>query len=795
MSAQPEAEENLEIVHILFIDAVGYSKLLISEQRKLLKDLSALVRSTTCFQKAEAAGKLIRLPTGDGMALVFADDPEAPVKCAVEVSRAAHKSGLPLRMGIHSGPVSRVVDVNDQVNVTGAGINTAQRVMSCGDAGHILLSKRAADDLTEYPHWHDSLRYIGECEVKHGIRLGLNNLIFDDVGNPELPARIRDQVKSRAALEATQRKLFRRRILAIAAVLLALVGFVAVYFGSRNNHAGSQVVSPKSIAVLPFLNLSDEKQNAYLADGIMDEVLTDLAKVADLRVISRTSVMQFRSDTVRNTREIAQALNVAHILEGSVQRSGDHVRINVQLIDARSDTHQWAEHYEGELADVFGFQSALAEKIVEQLRVRLSPQEKAAIEEKPTSDLVAYEYYMRAKNLYSTTTFNVHEKEKLYEMVQLLENAVAHDPAFFRAYYQLAWVNDRLYLLGIDHTPTRLALAGSAVSSVQRLQPNSGEAHLATAAHLYSGYRDYDRARQELALAAPVLPNEPLVFELTAYIDRRQGRWDQCIRNFNKAIELDPRNFFLLHQISLAYENMREFREMTASLDRALLLAPKDPTTQVQRALGELEWRGDPKPLHTAVELALREDPNIAAGLSDSWLILALCERDPAAATQAVLAMTSDSCRNEGIPLPRSWCEGLAARARGDSDGARAAFLAGKTEMDNAMRQQPDYGEALCVLGLFEAALGNKAEAISAGRRAVEILPISKDAINGPRVVEYLGLIYAWTGEKELAMDQLEVASRVPSDVNYGRLKLHPYWESLRGYPRFEKLVSSLAPK
>jgi TolB-like protein/class 3 adenylate cyclase/Flp pilus assembly protein TadD len=793
MSAQPKAEGNLEIAHILFIDTVGYSKLLINEQHRLLEDLSNLVRATACFQKAEAKGKLIRLPTGDGMALVFADDPEAPVQCAIEVARAAREPNLPLRMGIHSGPVSRVVDVNDQVNFAGSGINTAQRVMNCGDAGHILLSKRAAEDLAEYPHWHDSLRDIGECEVKHATKISLINLVWDDVGNPELPVRLKEELKRRAAADMARRKMSRRRVFTAGSILAVIVAVsIAYLLWARQTRA---VAPEKSIAVLPFANLSDSKRDAFFADGIMDEILTDLTNVADLKVISRTSVMQYQGEAALNVRQIGQALNVAYVLEGSVQRDGERVRINVQLIDARTDIHVWAKHYDSELADVFSVQSELAEAIVAQLRAKLSPEEKAAIEEKPTADLVAYEYYTRAKSLYSTTTFNVHEKEKLYEMVQLLNDAVARDRAFFRAYYQLAWANDRLYILGIDHTPARLALAEEAVKTAQRLKPNSGEAHLAAAAHFYSGYRDYDRARRELEAAAPVLPNEPLVFELAAYIDRRQGRWDQCVRKLNKAIEIDPRNSFLLHQISLAYEHMREFSRMVASLDRALLLVPRDPTTQVQRAMGEFEWRGETKPLHSAIQLALQEDPSVAAGLGDSWLTLALCERDQAAATQAVVAMTSDSCRNEGIPIPRSWCEGLAARARGDTNGARAAFSAGRTELEDTVRQQPDYGEALCVLGLFEAALGHKAEAVSAGRRAVELLPISKDAINGPRAMEYLGVIYAWTGEKELAMDQLEAATKVPCDVNYGRLKLHPYWDSLRGDPRFEKLVASLAPK
>ena len=589
----------------------------------------------------------------------------------------------------------------------------------------------------------------------------------------------------------------RRTRVALAAAALVVLGMSAlfVFQPSRIQNAALNPAPDKSIAVLPFENLSEEKQNEYFADGVQDEILTDLAQIADLKVISRTSVMQYKSGLARNLRKIGQQLGVTNIVEGSVQRAGNRVRVNAQLVDARTDAHLWAQTYDRDLADVFAIQSEIAKAIADQLQAKLSPNEKVAIAEKPTTDLAAYEYYTRAKSLYSTTTFNVNEKEKLYEAVRLLDNAVARDPAFFLAYYQLAWMHDRLYLMGIDHTPARLALADAAIKTAQRLRPNSGEAHLALAAHLYSGYRDYDRARQELTLAGAVLPNEPLVFELTGYIDRRQGRWEQCVRNLKRALELDPRNFFILFQISLAYEDMRQFPEMITSLDRAILLVPKDTAARVQRATADLEWRADTKPLHSVIRTVLEENPNAAAGLSDSWLILALCERDHSAATQAIAAMIGDSCRIEGIPFPNSWCEGVAARARGDADSARAAFSIGRAEMEKTVREQPDYGEALCALALFDAGLGRKSEAISEGRRAVELLPVAKDAINGALAIEYLAIVYAWTGEKDHAIEQLNLVCHIPSDVNYGRLKLHPYWDPLRGDPRFEQIVASLAPK
>jgi serine/threonine-protein kinase len=635
--------------------------------------------------------------------------------------------------------------------------------------------------------------HLKAAHVPHGLKSLLGSMLALEPasrpGTTELATRLQ---RCSPAVRSV-----RRTRVALATASLVVLGMSAlfVFQPKRIQNSPSSPAPDKSIAVLPFENLSEEKQNEYFADGVQDQILTDLAQIADLKVISRTSVMQYKSELARNLRKIGQQLGVANIVEGSVQRAGNRVRVNAQLVDARTDAHLWAQTYDRDLADVFAIQSEIAKAIADQLQAKLSPNEKVAIAEKPTADLAAYEYYTRAKSLYSTTTFNVYEKEKLYEAVRLLDNAVARDPAFFLAYYQLAWLHDRLYLLGIDHTPARLALAEAAIKTAQQLRPNSGEAHLALAAHLYSGYRDYDRARQELTLASAVLPNEPLVFELTGYIDRRQGRWEQCVRNLKRALELDPRNFFILFQISLAYEDMRQFPKMITSLEHALLLVPKDTAARVQRGLANLEWRADTQPLHSAIQTVLGENPNAAAGLGDSWFSLALCERDHSAATQAIAAMMGDSCRIEGIPFPRSWCEGVAARARGDIGSARAAFSLGRAEMEKTVREQPDYGEALCALALFDAGLGRKTEAISEGRRAVELLPVAKDAINGALAIEYLAVIYAWTGEKDHAIEQLNLVSRIPCDVNYGRLKLHPYWDPLRGDPRFEQIVASLAPK
>ncbi len=799
MSAEVKAKDELEIAHILFIDTVGYSRLLIQEQRQLLEDLSAVVRSTDCFRTADAAGKLIRLPTGDGMALVFSEDPEAPVRCALEVSRAAKEhSHLPLRMGIHSGPVSRVVDVNDRVNVAGGGINTAERVMNCGDAGHILLSKRAADDLAEYDRWQPYLHSLGECEVKHGAKVSLVNLYTDELGNPHLPTRLKQAIEKQAARRAAQTAVLRRKFFVWAGVSAALVaisiaGYAAYRLGVRHPPSASGP-SSKSIAVLPFENLSDEKQNMFFTDGVQDEILNDLAKVADLKVISRTSVMQYRSSATRNLRQIAKELGVAHILEGTVQRSGNQVRVSAQLIDARTDTHLWAERYDRDLADVFAIESELAKEIVSQLQAKLSPAEKAAIEERPTSDLRAYELYVRAKDL-MTRAVNVRAEKNLIEAADLLNEAVTRDPMFFLGYCELASAHDQIYLGNIDHTPARLALADAAVKAALKLRPDSGETHLALAEHLYCGFLDYDRARQEVELARRTLPNEPRLYELAGYIDRRQGRWNESVTNLRRALELDPNNFYVLQQIARSYDFLRDFPNEVAVLDRALTIAPDDAGARLQRAAVDLEWHADVSSMHSTIESIVTQNPALAEGLAGAWLDLALCERDPASADRALAAVPAEGSSNEGFAFPRAWCSAVIARTRGNDTGARADFTAARVEAAKFVRDQPLYGPALCVLGLIDAGLGRKEEAIGEGRRAVELLPVSKDAINGALLIEYLALIYTWCGDKDHAIEQLAIVADMPSSVNYGQLKLHPYWDPLRGDPRFEKIVASLAPK
>jgi TolB-like protein/Tfp pilus assembly protein PilF len=807
MSVEPNSDLQLEIGYILLIDVVGYSKLLVNEQVELLQELNQIVRSTPSFRNAEATGKLIRLPTGDGMALVFFRSPEEPAQCALEIHAASQSHPhLQLRMGVHSGPVNQISDVNDRSNVAGTGINVAQRVMDCGDAGHILLSKHVADDLAQYRHWQPYLHDLGEWEVKHGLRLNLVNLYKEGLGNPAIPEKLKrgQRWKKGGTPVRPVRPLRWLKFGLVAALVLAALALTSTFLISFRRassttetslgSAGTVAVPEKSIAVLPFENLSDEKENAYFADGVQDEILTGLARVAALKVISRTSVMQYKTGAKRNLREIGAALGVAHVLEGTVQRAAGRVRVNAQLIDARTDSQLWAERYDRDVADVFAIESELAGKIVAQLQAKISPSEKAAIEQKPTDDLVAHDLYIQAKTLIETSAFSTPARESLTEAVRLLNQAIERDPAFALAYYELAQAHDQFYF-GIDHTPARLAMADAAIQSLNRLRPNSGEVHLAIAKHLYWGYLDYDHAREELKLAQQSLPNEPLVFEILGFIDRRQGRWAESTKNLERAIELDPQNSGFLKQLADSYVCLRQYADAERVLDRGVAVAPKDPNMRAFRASIELEWRADSNPLSSTIRATLAEDSREGQKIAQLWLRVSLCERDFDGASRALAAEPIGGCYDDWIPFPRASCEGVVAQMKGDKAAARAAFITARNEAAKLIADQPDYAEALCVLGMADAALGNKEDAIREGRRAAELVPVSKNAIEGALLIRYLAVIYAWTGEKDLAFEQLTVAAKLPGFLSYGELRLHPYWDPLRGDPRFEKIVASLAPK
>jgi TolB-like protein/Flp pilus assembly protein TadD/tRNA A-37 threonylcarbamoyl transferase component Bud32 len=575
----------------------------------------------------------------------------------------------------------------------------------------------------------------------------------------------------------------------MAALLLALGTAIGIMtWKSEGLHRPTNI----AIAVLPFENLSQTKESAFFADGIQDGILTKLGRVADLRVISQTSVMPYRG--VPNIRQIGRALNVSYVLKGSVRWVAGRIHLNTQLIDTRTENQVWAAEYDQGLANVFLTQSEIAQKVADQLEAKVSAVEKVAIKEPPTSDLVAYDFYLRAKDLL-LTLFSSRAEAKLLQAADLLNKAVARDPAFFQAYCQLAYTHDQLYFLGLDHSQARLALAERAIQAAFRLRPEAGEAHLARAENLYRGYLDYEGALAELEAANKTLPNSPSVFALKGYIQRRQGRWEESMRNFEQAIDLDPRNFSMLQQFAISYGVLRRYAEEKSVLDRALSIAPNDVDTKVARASVEFHWKADTQSLHQTIDAIRAADPAALPNIANDWLSCALAERDVAAAKDALNAFGEVPLTDYAVHLNRPLMEGVIARMTKDDKTARAAFTAARAEQEKAVQAQPNYAPPLCALGLIDAGLGRKEEALREGRRAVELLPVEKDAINGPLMIGYLAMIAAWVGEKELACEQLAIAVRPPSTVSYGQLKLLPFWDPLRKDPCFEKIVALLAPK
>src|SRR5947209_2400348 len=550
------------------------------------------------------------------------------------------------------------------------------------------------------------------------------------------------------------------------------------------------------IAVLPFENLSDDKEHAYFADGVQDDILIKLAKIADLKVISRTSLMQYRGK--QDVRQIGDALRVSHVLEGTVRRSGRKVHVNAQLVDAHTNAGIWAEEYDRDLNDVFAIETEVAKSIANRLRARVSAREKVAMEERPTKDLVAYDRYVQAASSIDKAAYaREGERGKYYfRAIELLNQAIARDPAFLLAYCRLAEAHDELYFQNVDHTPGQLALAQSAIDTAFRVKPESGEAHLALAQHFYHGYFDYDRARHELAIAVRTLPNNARIFEWSGYIDRRQSRWHDAVRDFERAMELDPRNVKILTSAATTYGLLREYKQGREVFDRVVALEPNNIGHRVVRAWIDVRERANTRAVRAVLEKILADNPESARLRFD----LALYDRDAVAADHALAALgalgeDTFGAGRGGMQFSRAYLQGSVARMKGDAAAAHAAFTVARAQQEAAVRAQPDYGPPLGVLGLIDAALGRKEEALLEGRRALELAPMAKDSLDGVDVLYVYAVICAWTGERDLAIEQLETLGKILAGPSYCDIRLSPNSDPLRGDPRFEKIVASLAPK
>ena len=788
MSAIEQSDLRPEIAHVLFMDIVGYSKLSINEQTELVGKLKEIVRRTDEFRTAEAAGKLVRLPTGDGMALVFFNSPEAPVRCAVEITRALkNEPRILLRMGIHSGPVNEVLDVNERSNVAGAGIDNARRVMECGDAGHILLSKRAADDLIPYQQWRAYLQELGETQVKHGERITIFNFYTGEVGNPRRPAKF----KQPPEIGPKGRKFPIALVLVASVIVIGLLLFV---LRQRSTTLMATTAPEKSIAVLPFENLSKEEENAFFAGGVQDEILNNLSKIAELKVISRTSVMKYKSGPERNLRDIAKMLGVAHVLEGSVQRAGNRVRVSAQLVDARSDAHLWAEHYDRDIADVFAIQTEIAQRIADQLRAKLSPKEKARVETKPTENPDAYLSYLRARE-YDLRSDLQGSDEDTQAARQFYEKAISLDPSFALAHARLS-----IRCSTFRKTEANKSTAKMEADKALRLQSGLAEAHLASGlVHLNDA--NYERALTELEIARRALPNDPEVLSFIAMLHQAQGRWSDSVAEYQQALALDPRNGVTAEAVTFTYCYLRNWSAAKEASKRMIAVAPEAAVPRSIHAYIDLWSRGDIAAGKAYAQDLTTEGAETPIRAWARWDI-SLVERNFAAAEQAV-----DSCRFDPLPIgstppaPKSYLRGCIKLAKGETARALAEFEAARPIFEGYIREGSQGAARHSSLGMLYAFMGRKQDAIREGLRAVELTPESKDALMGPQVAAQLALIYARTGETDKAVALLEHLLSTPGCINFdvtitqADLRLRWHWDPLRKDPRFQKLISGPEPK
>ena len=815
MSEELKPDLELEIAHILLIDVVGYSKLLVNEQIELLQELNQSVRSTECFRAAEATGKFNRVPTGDGMALFFFNSPEEPVRCALETSKALQDHlHIKLRMGVHSGPVNRVTDVNDKTNFAGSGINVAQRVLDCGDAGHILLSAHVAEDLSNYRHWQPHLHDLGECEVKHGLRLHLFNLYKDGLGNLQLPEKLK--LRGRWRQTPTVRRATTSRwpnFAFVAALLLSLVAVAITFsiFSRRGSLTTTQtsaeqtapVTGPeKSIAVLPFENRSADKANAYFAEGIQDEILTRLSKIIDLKVISRTSTQHYES-APENLREIAKQLGVANILEGSVQKAGDQVRVNVQLINAQTDSHLWAETYDRKLTDIFDVESDIAKGIAESLQAKLTGREEQALAVKPTNNPDAYDAYLRglafeARGTYAYST----SMDLASKATDSYERAIQLDPNFAIAWARLSRADALIYFNCQDTTCiARRDAAKRALGNAQKLEPDSPETLLALGYFQYLVLHDYGAAKATLSRAGKILPGNSDVSKALGSIARREGHWDESVGYFEQALALDPRNVELLMRAAWTYSMCRRFSTALKLYARALDITPNDQGVKAAKA-SIYQAQGD---LQEAARLLSEVNAQTPSG--ESFLIkigqLRL-ERNYGEAIQLLQARLAQARFNsEG---DNKVVLALMQRLAGDTAGAKVSAEQARDALEQRYKDQQN--DAFLAAALSQAlsrtyaVMGEKDSALKAAEQASMLLPPDKDRVSGPAMEENLAFIQASFGEHSQPISTLTKLLQMPynswvygpATITPALLRLDPMWDPLRADPAFQKLCEQKQP-
>lgn len=571
-------ETQLEIGHVLFLDVVGYSKLSVDDQHDLLAALNTIVRNSKSFLEAEQSGQLMRVPTGDGMALVFFSTPEAPLRCAVEVARSLkEKSSIEVRMGIHSGPVSKVSDVNDRSNVAGAGINIAQRVMDCGEAGHILLSKHVAEDLEHYRYWQPYLHDLGTVEVKHGLRLGVVNFYGDDIGNPALPPKL--PIPAQPSATSTKRK---KGLIALTAACVLILAGAIIYKALPLRTQALAASGLHSLAVLPLKNLSGDPAQDYFADGVTDSLTTDLAHIHSLRVISFQSVQRYKGEQRKKLPQIAQELNVDGLVEGSVQKVADTVMINAQLIEAASDRHVWAERYTRKARDILDTQNEIVRAITEAIKAELRPsEEKRLAVARPLDPEAQSHYFLGRFNFGKATEVGLHQG------ISEFQEAIAKEPRFAAAY---AGIASCYSALSSQYIAPRQAMpeAEKAARKALELDPELAEAHAAIGYIDLFYHWDRSEGERELLKAIEVSPSYSTAYLNYGLLLLTQSRFDESLVQLRKAQELEPTSAMISFQTEWALFLAGRYRETVAQCEHTLSLEPNMPGSYSDMGLAYL---------------------------------------------------------------------------------------------------------------------------------------------------------------------------------------------------------------
>jgi TolB-like protein/class 3 adenylate cyclase/Flp pilus assembly protein TadD len=803
MEEAQKTKLRLEIAHVLFIDIVGYSKLTTEEESEALPELNRIVRNTEAAREADAARELTFLPTGDGIALVFTGSIEEPVECALQLSQMLRtKSNLPVRMGIHSGPVHQVADVNQRENIAGAGINIAQRVMDCGDAGHILVSKRVAEDLGHYRRWQPYLHDLGEFEVKHGDIVSVVNLYGDGAGNPAPPAKLKQSTRPGALSQGRSKR--SPMLVGLLAVLLFTLAVIALVFAPailkqlRNTDRGQLGVSSipiaeKSIAVLPFENLSDDKGSAYFVAGMQDEILTALAKIRDLKVISRSSTAKYQSRP-DNLKAIARELGVAAILEGSIQRLGDAVHVNVQLINTRDETHLWADSYDRQLKDVFGVEREIAETVAGKLNARLSPQDTKELSRVPTTNTKAYEAYLKAT--YVENEFRAGRLNSAESAFDLYKEAVALDPHFALAYARLAGAELEKFQYE-SHSPQLIANAQTLLAKALELEPDLIEAHLLRALIYLHVDHDVKGALAELESLVARAPNDARIARIMADAKGEMGDWQGQLTELRRAVELDPRNDRYLMFLGFAFGGLRRYAEAVEILTRVRALAPENWVSRMNLALS-LVWSDRLAEARTEIEQwPDAKLPSLV--LAAKYELLQQIETfsrnyDAALARAAKIPDIPNRLPTLLIPagnIQKNTDLGLIHLYRGDKASAEQAFTAARSELEGLRTSNADNADFYRDESLILAGLGQHAEAVEAARKATSISKEDNYVFN-------LARIYAHFGDADLAFETMQKLIDKPTgggELSAATLRRDPIWDPIRKDPRFEKAIASLAAK